>query len=319
MLHARVREHALEVALAGHEHRRDPHGEKPQGDEQLPRKPPLAGGLHDAVDPEESEKRAARHSARQEGADDPRRLAVGIGFPRMERSEPHLRPVADEQEHEPGAQPRPGELVRMLRQGSEDQAVIALRPVERRVADEERAQEGDGDSDRADHQVLPGRLERPRVVIEVDENGGRKRRAFDGDPHDRQVLGERDRRRHREKRQEAGAEHAIRPLGANPQVADPVDGAQREEGRHDQQNQVSEGIDSKPAVEGGLAVRQHQRARQMHDSRRGHDPGTNPLRRRQEREEGRADGKQDESEHRFSPSIPRAARYPGTRTRAECG
>ena len=223
VLDARVREHPLEVALPGHERRRDRHRDEAEAEEELARERPLAGRLHDAVDPQEREERAVRHPAREEGPDDPGGLAVGVRLPRVHRREAHLRPVADDEEDEARPQPGPGQAAAVLEERREEEALVPRGAVQRGVRHEERAEKRERDPDRPDHEVLPRRLERARVVVEVDEHGRRERRALDGDPDDREVLRERDRRRHREERQEADAEDEVRPLLPDPQVADAVD------------------------------------------------------------------------------------------------
>src|ERR1019366_6820469 len=135
---------------------------------------------------------------------------------------PHLRPVTDEEKDETGSEPWPRQPARVLEQGPEEEALVPGGAVERGVRHEERAQERERDPDRPDHEVLPRRLERAGVLVEVDEDGRRERRPFDGDPDDRQVLREGDRRRHRQEREETDAEDAVRPFLPDAQVLDAV-------------------------------------------------------------------------------------------------
>ena len=248
---------------------------------------PFSGCLHHPVDPEECEERAVRHSAGEERPDDPRGLAVGVGLPGVHRREPHLRPVADDEEDEAGPEPGPGQAARVLEQGCEEEALVPGRAVERGVRDEERAQERERDPDRSDHEVLPRRLERAGVVVEVDEDGRRERRPLDGDPDDRQVLRHRDRRRHRQEREEADAEDAVRPFLPDPQVFDAVERAEREEYGHHAEDQMSERVDREPAPERRVAGPHDERADEMKDGRAGDDQRTHLRRRRQRTPRGR--------------------------------
>ncbi len=93
----------------------DGHRDEADHDEELAREGSLARGVDDPVDAQEREERAVRHAAGEERADDPGRLAVGVGLPGVQRREAHLRAVADEQEDEGGAEPRARELRRAAR------------------------------------------------------------------------------------------------------------------------------------------------------------------------------------------------------------
>src|SRR6266511_4154969 len=109
VLDARVREHPLEVPLADDEDRGERDREETDPDERVARERLLArraGHLEHADDREEGE---VREAAREQRPEQPRRLAVRVGLPGVERREPHLRAVADEQEHERGAHPGPRE------------------------------------------------------------------------------------------------------------------------------------------------------------------------------------------------------------------
>ena len=58
----------------------------------------------------------------------------------------------------------------------------------RRPRQEEIAEQRERDPDRADQQVLPGRLERAVVTMEVDERRARQRRRLDGHPQEPEVC-----------------------------------------------------------------------------------------------------------------------------------
>src|SRR5712691_1436061 len=111
----------------------------------------------------------------------------------MHRREAGLRPEADQHQrkrhpHErrvqgarTGAQLVPCERGRRLSKG-----------VTRRVVREENAEEREAEPDGADHEVLPCRLERVTTPEERHEERRRERRRLDGDPHQPEVVQERD-------------------------------------------------------------------------------------------------------------------------------
>ncbi len=85
--------------------------------------------------------------------------------------------------------------------------------LERRVGQEEGAEEGQGNAHRADEQVLPGRLQRAGVVVEIDgrrtDQGGRLHRH----PHQPEVVRQRDQGHHGQHGEEVGAEDPVGPVG----------------------------------------------------------------------------------------------------------
>jgi len=143
------------------ERRRHEHGGDPDGDEQVVAPAGPAGRIfhqgkvaHDAVEG------GVQHEAGEEGRHGRRRLAVGVRQPAVERREPRLRPVPDQQEDE-GQLYQAGCEIR--RRGAQTRPEEHLRRVEpqrlRRRRHQERPHEGEGHAHRADHQVLPGGLQ----------------------------------------------------------------------------------------------------------------------------------------------------------------
>ena len=57
---------------------------------------------------------------------------------------------------------------------------------------EDDADEGQGDADRTDEDVFPGRLERGFPLLEIDQEGARQGRGLDEDPEEGQVAGQDD-------------------------------------------------------------------------------------------------------------------------------
>ena len=69
--------------------------------------------------------------------------------------------------------------------------------LERRVGEEERAEQGQGDAHRADQQVLPGRLQRAGIVVEVEQRRTDQRRRLHRHPHQPQMVRQHHQRHHR--------------------------------------------------------------------------------------------------------------------------
>ncbi len=133
----------------------------------------------------------------------------------------------------------------------------------RRDHQEEVSEQGDGDSDRADDEVLPGRLERAVMSVEVNQGGARQRRRLDSDPHQPDVP-RRDHEGHRtEKDQEAADERGlgsvreeetlldVRPRLATLalEVADAVRRRHQEQGAGDAQEEHLQRIEGQPAAQ----------------------------------------------------------------------
>ena len=158
-----------------------------------------AAGAADLVDPQDRQEGAAGDAAGQQRADQARRFAVGVRLPGVHRGQAHLGAVADEQQHEGRVQPGRRQLRGVLDELVEEQR--RFQPgLERRVGQEERAEQGQGDADRADQQVLPGRLQRAGVVVEVDRRGADQRGRFHRHPHQPQVVRQRHQGHHRQRR-----------------------------------------------------------------------------------------------------------------------
>jgi len=78
--------------------------------------------------------------------------------------------------------------------------------VQAREVEQDGAQEGQRDADRADHDVFPGRFQSRAGPAVSDEEGCRHCRGFDGHPHQADVVGQ-DCQRHRG--QEDGHQDAV--------------------------------------------------------------------------------------------------------------
>ncbi len=155
----------------------------------------------------------------------------------------------------------------------------------RAVGEEQRAEQRQGDADRADHEVLPGRFQRPLVLVEVEEHCGRKRRRLHGHPQDGEVLGQRDETGHGQEEEQRRAEDPVRPFRPQAEIPDAVERTDTEEGRHHEKHQPAEGIETEPLRrQPNVAVRDHRRRkRQVKHPHDGHDPRPRTIRRQQER------------------------------------
>ena len=142
----------------------------------------------DMGDAGEREEGAARHGRRRAG----RRRSPA---PRRTRRASRCAwgPVPSSCRTRPRAARRPRAATDFEKPGAfADEVVEQQRGVASRldggVPEEERAQQRQRDADRADHQVLPRRLERPRVPVEVEQRAARQRGRLEGDPHQAEVV-----------------------------------------------------------------------------------------------------------------------------------
>src|SRR4030095_13394572 len=116
----------------------------------------------------------------------------------MHRREPGLRAIADDEEDERQlhhARGQPGREA--LKRRPAERVSLVPELLDTGEVDQHGAQERDGDSDRAEKQVLVGRLERGARPLEVDEEDRGEGGALDRDPHEPDVVGG-DRQEHRE-------------------------------------------------------------------------------------------------------------------------
>ena len=182
-----------------------------------------------------------------------RRLAVGVGQPGVQRRQAHLGAVADQQEHEGGlaataAAASAASAIRSVERASSADSAVRAR---RRHRQEEVAQQRQGDAHRADQQVLPGRLQRAVVAVEVDQRRRGQRRRLDRHPQQAQVLADGHQGHRRQEQQQAAGEHApparwrtaapprvaARLVALAPQVAHGIDRRRREQEARDAEEQ----------------------------------------------------------------------------------
>ena len=201
VLDTRVREHALVVGRGPQECRGHGDGQHAERKQDAAREAGPGRRVHGGLESQDRVNADAQQHARHEGAHRRRRLAVGVGQPRVHRRQPGLRAIADHEEHErelddsrrqPGRQPqerRPPKGVDLVAELLDAGEIHQDSPEER-----------DGDAHRADQQILVGRLERGARALEVDEEDRRERGALDRDPHEPDVVG-RDGEQHREHEQ----------------------------------------------------------------------------------------------------------------------
>ena len=253
VLDARIRQHALEVSLTDREHAGDGHREESEHDQDTPGKCPLSRRGQDVKDPGESEKGAARQGPGHEGAHDPRRLAIRVGLPRMHGGQSHLRSIPDHEQHEGRLQPGLRESRRVADEVIEQQRGLASR-LDRGIPQEERAQEGQRDADRTDHQVLPRRLQGSSISIEVEQRAAGQSGRLEGDPHEAEMVGPHDEGHHSQEEHQTRAEDAVWPLGPLTQIADSIDGDHGKERAHEEQHEPPGRIEHQPPPGARLGV-----------------------------------------------------------------
>jgi hypothetical protein len=250
VLHAGVCEHPLEVGLARHEDGGRRHGDKAHEDEGVVVEARCVRRRADLVGPHKAHEGAGDEPPGEKAPHDPRGLAVGVWLPGVERCEPHLGPVADQEEDEGGLEPGRGEEPcvghEWLQQERRFQAGH-----ERRVGEEEESQERQGDPHGADEHVLPGRLDGADVAVEVDEGRHGEGGRLDGDPEESQVVADGHHGHGREADRKHGAEEAVGPLPAETEVTHGVDRAGEEQEAHGEEHEPAQGVQVEPPPRGG--------------------------------------------------------------------
>ncbi len=105
------------------------------------------------------------------------------------------------------------------------------------IGDKEDAQQSQGDADRAQQQIFPGRLDRQSIAVVIDQRGAGKGSRLDGHPQQAEVTG-RDCQGHRRKEnQQAGNDGPVAAIAAQVQVTDSVNGTAQIEHAGNDQNQ----------------------------------------------------------------------------------
>ncbi len=267
-------------------------------DEQAVGEDALARRGGDLGQAQEREKGAAGESAGQHGADHAGRLAVGVRLPGVHRHQAELGAVADQEQREASAQPGFREDCRRREQVAEQQRRLTSAE-QRRVTDEERPEQRERDAHRRDDQVFPGRLDRLRGAVEIDQRRRRQGGRLDADPEQAEMLGVGDQAHAAESGQHAGAESAIGALDPVAQIARRVDRAGQEKNADQRQQQAARGVEAQPpgARRAGRRGRYGERRSGRHGVRHGR-PGqqarTPDLGRGQEHR----DGHRERQEHR---------------------
>ena len=122
------------------------------------------------------------------------------------------------------------------------------------------AEEGEGDADRADHEVFPGGLERAVVPVIVDERGAGEGGRLDGDPEEDEVMADADEGHGGEEEEEAAGEDRLGCVGAVAgarreggvavgEVLERIEGDGEEEDRGDGEEEEAGGVELDPAAE----------------------------------------------------------------------
>ena len=186
-----IGEHPFDVAPAveheGGEHERDEAHRHHQRAGRERRR--VDGQQH--LEAQQRIERDIEQQAREHRRDRRRAFGVGVGQPGMQRRQPDLGAVAEQQEHEGDVEQRRIELRRVRDQHGPHHGVEALadhRP--RRHVDEDGAEQRQRDADAAEDEIFPGRFERLVGAVDADHQHGGQRRQLDRDPHQADIVGD---------------------------------------------------------------------------------------------------------------------------------
>ena len=114
-----------------------------------------------------------------------------IGQPGMQRRQPDLGAVAEQQEDESKIEQRRIEAAGAAHEHRPFHGVEALaddRP--RRHVDENGAEQSERDADAAENEIFPRRFERLVGAVDADHEDRGQRRQFDRHPHQADIVGD---------------------------------------------------------------------------------------------------------------------------------
>ena len=243
MLDRGIGEHALDVAPAVEHERREHERDQPHRHHQ--RAGRERGGIEreQHLEAQQRVERDVEQQPREHRRDRGRAFGVGVGQPGMQRRQPDLGAVAEQQEHEGDVEQRRIEGVGARDQHGPHHGVEALadhRP--RRHVDQDGAEQRERDADAAEDEVLPRRLERLVGAVDADHQHGGERRELDRHPHHADIVGD-EREVHREHQhlvhrvieaQERRGQPADLELVADIARAEHAGGEADERGQHDE-------------------------------------------------------------------------------------
>ena len=185
---------------------------------------------------------------------------MGVGQPRVQRSEPHLGAVSDQEEQERHLDPGGVKAARRPDEIGQSQCGWSVAAVRGGDGQEEVAQQREGDADRTNEQILPGCLERAMMAVEVDQRRARQRGGLDADPQQAEVLAHRHERHRRQKQQQAAREDGLRLIAEKTmffgvemprmalaaEIADAVERDGKEQDADDAQEDKSDLVEREP-------------------------------------------------------------------------
>ena len=154
-------------------------------------KPGSEGEVGDRLEAQDGVEGHGEQHAGHEGRDRGGRLAVGVGQPAVHRGQADLGAVAEDEQREPEPQHRRVEVPGVGHERRPVEGAGRVPPgVQGRQVDEHGAQEGQGDPDRADHDVLPRGFERALGPAMPDQEGGDDGGRLDRHPEHADVGGQ---------------------------------------------------------------------------------------------------------------------------------
>ena len=186
-----IGEHALDVAPPVQHERGEDERDQPHGHHQRAGRERRRIDRKQHLEAQQRVKRDVEQESRQHRRDRGRSLRVGIGQPRMQRREPHLGAVAEQQEHEGGIEQRRVETGGLRNQRGPHHRIRTLADDRlRRQIDQDGAEQRERDADAAKDEVFPGRLERFVGAVDADHEDGGERCQLDCDPHHADIVGD---------------------------------------------------------------------------------------------------------------------------------
>ena len=207
--------------------------------------------LGDRAEPQHRVQGGGQERAREHRADRAGALGVGVWQPGVHRHESYLGAETHEREREPGAHERLAQVRGGMGKRGVGRGVVIAKARHPRRVDEHDPEQTHGEPGRADHDVLPARLERLLRTFGRHEQRAHDRRQFDRDPHDAEVG---HNRRGQQRKTERVEQRPVPPpksdvADARTQVSHRVERHHRVHKRHRDQEHPTQAVEVEAAGE----------------------------------------------------------------------
>ena len=189
VLDRRIGEHALDVAPSVKHERRENDGDESHCHHQRARCERSRVHRQQHLESQQRVKCDVEQEPRKHRRNRRRTFGMRIGQPGVQRRQPHLGAIAEQQKDECDVQEFGAEAAGPLNQRRPHHGVGSLADHRsRRHVDENRSEQGESDPDTAKNEIFPRRFERLMGAIDADHEHGGERGKLDRHPHQTDVI-----------------------------------------------------------------------------------------------------------------------------------